>query len=89
LTATGGAVRTSSHTVKKFLSLFGREHAFGLLDRTNAGDAQIGAQLLGFTNLRFDLSDLDRRAIEQRRNIQFDNPQVGVVADALALEIIA
>jgi hypothetical protein len=89
LPAARRARRTGLNSIKKFLSLFGREHAFGLLDRTNAGDAQIGAQLLSFTNLRFDLSDLDRRAIEQRRNIQFDNPQVGVVVDALTLEIIA
>ena len=89
MTAAGRTVRSSCKIIKEFLSLFSREHGFGLLDGTNARDAQIRAQLFRLTNFWLDLGDVNRWIIEQRGNIHFDDSHVGIVADALALEIIS
>src|SRR6266545_1896797 len=89
LTATGRAVRSSCKIIKEFLSLFSREHGFGLLDGTNARDAQIRTQLFRLANFCLDLGDVNRWTIEQRGNIHFDDTRVGIVANALALEIIS
>lgn len=75
--------------IREFFSLFGCQHRFGLLDGANARDAQIRAQFFRLTNLRFDFSNIDRRVIEQSSDVEFDDPRVGLVANALALKAVA